>query len=234
MFWPSRKALCVVQTQHRSTPQEHHCHSEAWWWKHYAVGMVSLVQPGNCSGLYSWWIETKWRFEFQYDNDPEHTIKETLQWCGETFSFLRMKLWIPIDLTECLWCNVKIAVHQMYAGSTRDSQRHEVGLFDFFHYYYLVWTLKHFIVFWVKLWDLMKPFMFSVSCPRESTPEDRGKGRPYTVFDGFTRLLGTEVIFNLPSTMQWTLSLWEFLRLYIYLLSKLPLTVYLVNFILFY
>ncbi|XP_076853445.1 uncharacterized protein LOC143508669 [Brachyhypopomus gauderio] len=33
------KTLCLAQTQHISSPQEHHPHSETWWWKHHAVGM---------------------------------------------------------------------------------------------------------------------------------------------------------------------------------------------------
>ena len=41
-FWPSRKTLCLAQTQHLSSPREQHPHSEAWWWQHHAVGMFFI------------------------------------------------------------------------------------------------------------------------------------------------------------------------------------------------
>jgi hypothetical protein len=42
IFLPSRKTLCIVQTQHLSSPRESHPHSEAWWWQHHAVGMFFI------------------------------------------------------------------------------------------------------------------------------------------------------------------------------------------------
>ena len=39
-FWPSRRMLCLAQTQHFSSHREYYPHSETWWWQHHAVGMV--------------------------------------------------------------------------------------------------------------------------------------------------------------------------------------------------
>ena len=44
-FWPSDKTLCLADTKHCTSPHTHHPHCEAWWWHHYAVGMLLGSRP---------------------------------------------------------------------------------------------------------------------------------------------------------------------------------------------
>ena len=39
-LWPECKALRLVETEHSSSPINHHPYPEAWWWQHHAMGML--------------------------------------------------------------------------------------------------------------------------------------------------------------------------------------------------
>jgi hypothetical protein len=91
---------CLVQTQHLSSPLEHHPHSEAGWWQHHAVGMKLVRIEGMMDGAkYMAILEGNLfqsskdlrlgrRVTFQQDNDPKHTAKATLEWFkGKHFKY---------------------------------------------------------------------------------------------------------------------------------------------------
>ena len=41
-FLSIKETLCLAQTQHLSSPREHHLHSEAWCWEHHDVGIFFI------------------------------------------------------------------------------------------------------------------------------------------------------------------------------------------------
>ena len=38
-LWRECQTSCLEETRHRSSPDQYHPYSEAWWWQHHAVGM---------------------------------------------------------------------------------------------------------------------------------------------------------------------------------------------------
>jgi hypothetical protein len=41
-FLAIKESAMSAQTQHLSSPREHHPHSELWWWQHHAVGLFFI------------------------------------------------------------------------------------------------------------------------------------------------------------------------------------------------
>ena len=41
-FWPKCKTLHLAQTQHSTSPKEHHPYCEAWWGQHHVMGIFLI------------------------------------------------------------------------------------------------------------------------------------------------------------------------------------------------
>ena len=86
-FWPKCKTLCLVQTQHSTSPKEHHPDCEAWWWQHHVIGLFLISRDwGTCQERRKWMeqnteileenlpsarkVKLGQKFTFQHDNNP--------------------------------------------------------------------------------------------------------------------------------------------------------------------
>ena len=125
----------LVQTQHSTSPKEHHPYCEAWWWQHHVMEMFLISrESGTCQDR----RENGWskiqrnprgnrlpsarklklgrKFTFQHDNGPKDTAKATLEWIRN--KKINVLEWASqsTDLypIENLWHDLKIAVHQRF------------------------------------------------------------------------------------------------------------------------
>ena len=77
-FWPKCKTLRLVQTQHSTSPKEHHPDGEAWWWQQHVMGMFLISRDWDT------WQNTKGKWMKQNTEKSERKtccpLQESKNW----------------------------------------------------------------------------------------------------------------------------------------------------------